>query len=736
MIQKINKIKNLGIFSKYQWDSGKLNNFQRYNLFYWWNGSGKTTLTKLFSILEKWESPEFPDLEYEIECENGVYKNWQAYSTEKIRVFNQEYIENNIEMVGSKAKPIFILWAENKALAEQIEKDEWTLKSLLDLRKTNEDLRMKLEKDRWNKFTDVAKIIGANASGSSLRNYRKPEAEKAFSLLQHKQLLDESKVSEYLLVLKQEEKSKIEILDGSEVLKDISFLVKEGQILLKDTIKSRIIERLQKNNDISLWVEAGLALHLDHLTDTCEFCMQKIPDSRISDLNQYFNEQYKILKGVIDGNLVWLKEAIKSIESISVPDKANFYTELQTEYTSRVTTFNKEKINLINKIFDFINLLEEKKTKTSEELLMKIDFDNNFESSLLMINSSIKVHNDKTTNFQTQKDESQKKLEFHYLSEIYDEINTLDTNINNYNTVTKKLDEGDSDHLWILRLSETIRENKSLISSEHKACELLNNNLETFLWRKEILFEVSPDGWYIIKRNNKIAKNLSEWEKTAIAFIYFVVHLEDSNFKLKDGIVVIDDPISSLDSNSLFQAFSFLKNSIQDAKQVFMLTHNFDFLKLILGWLKHAWSSNYYMICNVITNDERMAQIDKLDNLLTTHETEYHYLCKILFRLEIDGTIASVYHIPNVARKVLDTFLMFRIPNWFNLYKKLEVLNFDKNKKTAIYKFTNDQSHITGKWFDSSLVPETQKNIKYLFEMMEAEFPEHYRILRESIPVT
>lgn len=69
------------------------------------------------------------------------------------------------------------------------------------------------------------------------------------------------------------------------------------------------------------------------------------------------------------------------------------------------------------------------------------------------------------------------------------------------------------------------------------------------------------------------------------------------------------------------------------------------------------------MICNVITNDERMAQIDKLDNLLTTHETEYHYLCKILFRLEIDGTIASVYHIPNVARKVLDTFLMFRIPN-------------------------------------------------------------------------
>jgi hypothetical protein len=57
---------------------------------------------------------------------------------------------------------------------------------------------------------------------------------------------------------------------------------------------------------------------------------------------------------------------------------------------------------------------------------------------------------------------------------------------------------------------------------------------------------------------------------------------------------------------------------------------------------------------------------------------------------------------------------------------------FDENKKTAIYKFINDQSHITVDGFDPSLVPETQKNVKYLLEIIEAVFPEHYKIIVSS----
>lgn len=108
MIKKIKKIKNLGLFLNYQWDNN-LSSFGKYNLFYGWNGSGKTTFSKLFSSLELGQSKEFPNIEYEIETENGtIYKNGDIYNR-KIRVFNQDYIQNNVQLISGKAKSIFIL---------------------------------------------------------------------------------------------------------------------------------------------------------------------------------------------------------------------------------------------------------------------------------------------------------------------------------------------------------------------------------------------------------------------------------------------------------------------------------------------------------------------------------------------------------------------------------------------------------------------------------------------------
>jgi len=88
----------------------------------------------------------------------------------------------------------------------------------------------------------------------------------------------------------------------------------------------------------------------------------------------------------------------------------------------------------------------------------------------------------------------------------------------------------------------------------------------------------------IVIRESVPAKSLSEGERTAIGFVYFVTQLKDENFDPEKGIVVVDDPISSLDANSQFQAFSFLKTATNQAGQLFLFTHNFDFLKLILGF--------------------------------------------------------------------------------------------------------------------------------------------------------
>lgn len=127
----------------------------------------------------------------------------------------------------------------------------------------------------------------------------------------------------------------------------------------------------------------------------------------------------------------------------------------------------------------------------------------------------------------------------------------------------------------------------------------------------------------------------------------------------------------------------------------------------------------------------RSAKLIPLDQLLIDHATEYHYLFKVLHTFESDGTIMSCYHIPNVARKVLETFLDFHVPSNKSPYLKLDQTNFDPHKKTAIYKFTNDLSHSTGKGFDPALVAETQKNVAYLLEMIKDVAPLHYVGLKD-----
>ncbi|MBF0318744.1 MAG: AAA family ATPase [Nitrospirae bacterium] len=449
-----------------------------------------------------------------------------------------------------------------------------------------------------------------------------------------------------------------------------------------------------------------------------------------------------------------LDHLYKSINNIKGPDKARFYDEFQDEYENSYTIFNAAKYSLLQVIEEVKKTIEYKKFKTTESVILDMTIDPQpFIESLNAIASFIKQHNKKTYDFDSEKKAAITKLKNHFLSTIFDDVKTLEKEIQDNEDKINKIDYGDEANgdLGISALKKRIADNQAKISSTHKACGDINIGLATFLGREELLIEPhrikAPDehgnlqeldDGYIIKRNGKPAMNLSEGEKTAIAFVYFTIQLKDQNFDLSKGIVVIDDPVYSLDSNSLFQAFAFLKNAVKNAEQNFIFTHNYDFLRLLLNWVKHDWGKAcFYMLKNYYDGNQRHAYLDNMDKELSTYESEYHYLFKILMAFKSDGTIVQAYPIPNIARMVLETFLMFRVPNNDKAYKKLETIGktttFDKNKLTAIYKFTNDQSHITGAGFNPALVQETQKNVEYLLEMIQEVFPEHYKILQESI---
>ena len=745
IIKKITRIKNLGVFSDFR-SSGSLPEFKRYNIIYGWNGSGKTTLSKLFAYLNTGKCEEFSTLQYQILDDTGVtYSQGQVFST-PIRVFNQEYIDDNVAFKTNRTKPILILGEESQEIVEQIKNDEKEIAAIRS--KIEEETRQKLQKiDRKDRlFTDIARTIGQNTRGAISRIYRRPEAEVAFAGLANRSILSDDQLSLLVQEIAQESMERLpKIYLASDFNNQFVENIKKSQQLANETVEAKVIARLLVNTDISEWVEQGTVLHEKYKSDNCEFCGSKLPEERIKELADHFNEADKKLKEQIDITLNILRAHYMQIQHLQPVDKMNLYHELREEYDKYNTILANSRDKLLIEVERFAKIFESKKAHTTE----KLDLGDQPKTDELLlcikkINELINRHNKKTDEFKEHKFAASKKVEAHYLSTIYDDVEALKTEILTHETRSRELNdgvEGNPGSPGLRQLVERVRKNKAKVSSSHKACDMMNKALASFLGHTEITFVPSDDGGnegYILKRGDKLARSLSEGEKTAIAFVHFTIKLRDENFDVNNGVIVIDDPISSLDSNSQYQAFSFLKTAAGNAKQLFVFTHNFDFLKMLLNWQKRndgGRYAQYFMINNEYSTSDgsRKAFLDKLDADLQQFESEYHYLFNMIYHYRSDGTIANAYKMPNIARKVLDNFLMFRIPSSENTYKRLKRLDFDEQKKAAIYKFVNDQSHITGSGFDPALVPETQRNINYLLELIQTTSPEHYSILEESL---
>ena len=128
------------------------------------------------------------------------------------------------------------------------------------------------------------------------------------------------------------------------------------------------------------------------------------------------------------------------------------------------------------------------------------------------------------------------------------------------------------------------------------------------------------DNVYEVRRaDGNIAENLSEGEKNFIAFLYFyhLVYGSDSaEGETRDKIVVIDDPVSSMDSGSLFIVSTLVRQMIEVCrnnadnrnrtaqgnfiKQIFILTHNAYFHREVsYSYVSRYDYASFYLIRKV-----------------------------------------------------------------------------------------------------------------------------------------
>ena len=86
----------------------------------------------------------------------------------------------------------------------------------------------------------------------------------------------------------------------------------------------------------------------------------------------------------------------------------------------------------------------------------------------------------------------------------------------------------------------------------------------------------------------------------------------------------MDDPVSTLDSNYEMQAFSFMQNATAEAAQLFVFTHDLDFLEMVESWFKNdGLDSQYFTLENKnseITGERGCILVNGVDQLSIKHK--------------------------------------------------------------------------------------------------------------------
>ena len=746
-IKKIKKLKNLGIFSDFN-AASDLFEFSKFNLFYGWNGSGKTTLSKLFySLQNKKELSEDLKLsEFKIQIDGNNFTQIDSIELANLKVFNEDFIKENIDW-DNKIKSILLISEEKiieKEKLENIQKDQKRKQKEFD----KKDIQIKTYKENIQKeLSKKAKEIKTSFQTISPEdrtyfNYNKTKIESFLvknNLLikENNGILSEDELLELIESIKPNEKQIINF----KIKEFISFSLEEAEVkildLLRVSLTSGVIERLKNNSDISEWIEAGLEIHEKHGNKNCEFCGNSIDAKRFNNFKKHFSDELTQLREKFIKAKEWIKESLIFDESIEL-NKELFYKDLQSNLLEKKKNLESE-IKIINKFFiKWTELLEDKIQNPSKEIIfegrLSKTFLENYKIKKQELEDLIKFHNNRVENFDSELQKNQQKLELHYATEFKNDFQYF----RKLEDIKKLELENKQLKIELDSINKEIFDLNSDLSNEELGADEFNKTLAKFIGHNEIKlkFNKNLQGYEIIRTYHNIqAKNLSEGEKTAIAFIFFITKLKEKN-NLENEIIILDDPVSSFDSNNLFSAYSFIKSELENVKQLIILTHNFTFFRLIRDWFQGKNKNNnrkseFFQI-EILPRVPRESIIKNIDSTLLDYNSEYHFIFSKLHAFKNDSVLnlEKSFQAANLSRKLLESFLSFKFPQKRNNFRQLlQSAIKDTQKEEKIYKFISKYSHLPMDYYENAennLIGETDNITKEIFDVIENIDKNHY----------
>ena len=676
MITSIN-IKNVATFEPV--NGVQITDLKKVNFFFGFNGSGKSTIARYLhnlSLEENQRSLDFKD------CTQTGYDE----SNHQILTFDENFTEVNFKH-NPLLKGVFSLNEKNDIIDGQIATQEAIINSYKGLKEKKEKLIIKIEQDKKQKHTSLLSKCWSQRDTFStftkinlVHSGSKPNhLQKLKGILQNP-LVDVptiNQLTERYNSLYEKEISEITITVDSKLYKEIRTIERELESLLSEVIVGNEdvdIAALIKKLDSRSWVETGVK-YLEQTDDICPFCQQRtITDNLKQQFNELFDETY-IDKIEEIGRLFNLYKQKSNAFLSNILDIQNIYNP--NNLLSNTHMKLKELFDSNYGIIAYkIKHSNEKKSLTSlntikselSEIIKTITQNNN---TFSLLGESRNALISDIWLFMAHQSQSDIKI-FEEKETKYQRIITLANQlIGSYNTK-------------IIAAKQTIETLRSQTVNTKDAVDninliLKNTGFEGFeVAEKDTVNNISQ---YYLKRNgstdsNPIFRSLSEGEKNFISFLYFYqlcIGTDDiENNSSKKKIIVIDDPVSSLDNQSLFVVSTLVhqlilrkgnnpkadKKSFKNTNisQVFVLTHNLYFYKEV-SFEKRSICTDFWHY--KITKINNISTISGSYNraVYDDYSLLWQTLKDINNNLPLDSSLNIV--IANTMRRVIESYVNF-----------------------------------------------------------------------------
>ncbi len=707
IISKIDRIKDIGIFYDFKWSS-EIPELRKYNLIYGWNGTGKTTLSNIFRMLEIGDNIQIGIATISLNSGTKISSDsiHQNPALPLIKVFNRNYVEDSIGNFSGDVAPIHAIGKDHVNLLSKIDENK-KLVSDLDIiiseaTRTKMIKKKELDKIREQKRDEIKSTLGGDPK-KRYTNYNVNKVGETIKFLQDEttpfnEKYPVSQVQDLLKKINESRKDKVNLLEP--VLGKVNEIVEKSEATLGVSVISETIERFNVNEKLQKWAHKGLELIEDD--KKCPFCTEPLKPEYEEKLMRHFNEAYSEHINTIESLRADLKHLVdKDITNfaIKVLDKSRYYAHLSDAYTE-LSYKLKDIYNDTKDILEYyFNMLREKKgsphlvLKPAKDFLKIEDEKNTIQS----INELSIEHNEMSENHEKEIESARTQYEKVVLAQIVKEYLEIEESL-------ALLD----DHIRVKskdksEIESVTKDMEQKATGHAEAAIEINIVLENYLGHGELKLDAVKNGYRIRRNGEDVGNTLSEGEKTAIALTHFVRSLEDKDFDLSKGIVVIDDPVSSMDTNTLCAAFGYLKSKTNKAGQIVIMTHNYVFYKMVRRWFVGRDDSNrkqlyrLYILNNVKDSSERRTgKLQEIDPILKEYDSEYHYLFSILYKASKSESFpdTNIFNYPNLLRRFIETYGAFKYPNITSLTSIIEHL-FKDDSATAerVSRFVHGYSH-------------------------------------------